>query len=384
MFKNTIKFSKIIFILVILFSIFTEIFSPNAKAENDYSVDILPQYKDSANQPPEDIPEDDNIKKGAKKTWKAIKTESGEDLPDEALAGMVGNIYVESAGFKSNATEDVNSGKDPYGAGGYGLIQWTAERRVKLFEYAEKKGEDVDDFTFQVKYIMKELKDSYPEVYDQLKKVKTVDDATIVFMQSYERPAESHTLNHYSKRLGASKYAMEEMKGTKGGEKSEDKEKDEDKENDKESENTGNDKAEKDPNKTIANHLGNTDGKKVDEKDGRLGLQSESDVQRLDYLTGLSEMMENKANKFLSIAIAIGGILIICMMSVGVLLLTLFNIEDYKISEYIMGRDYIDRFRDNIHKRYIFIFSLYLILSIIVILIMNNLHLKLIINLLNK
>lgn len=378
MFKDTIKFWKVIFVLVILLSVYSEVLSEHAKAENDFNVDILPQYKDSANQPPKDIEESKEIKEGTKKTWKAIKSESGDELPDEAIAGMVGNIYVESAGFKSDATEDASSGKDPYGAGGYGLIQWTAERRVQLFKYAEKKGEDVDDFTFQVKYIMKELKDSYPEVYDQLKKAKTVDDATIVFMQSYESPAESHSLNHFSQRLGASKYAMKEMKGTKADKKSDDKSKE------KESENTGSDNTEKDPNKTIANRLGNTDGKKVDEKDGRLGLQSESDVQRLEYLTGLSEMMENKANKFLSIAIAVGGILIICMMSVAVLLLTLFNIEDYKVSELIMSRDYIDRFRDKIHNRYFFIFSLYLILSIIVILIMNNIHLKFIINLLNK
>lgn len=54
MLKNTIKFLKVIFVLVILLSIYTESLGKQAKAENDFNVDILPQYKDSANQPPED------------------------------------------------------------------------------------------------------------------------------------------------------------------------------------------------------------------------------------------------------------------------------------------------------------------------------------------
>ena len=81
------------------------------------------------------------------KVWNAL-IQAGYS-PTAAAAAM-GNIYGES-GFRTDAVE--------HGSGiGFGLCQWSYERRTRLEQYAKSKGKPPSDVDLQVEYLMAELK----------------------------------------------------------------------------------------------------------------------------------------------------------------------------------------------------------------------------------
>jgi len=102
--------------------------------------------------------------------------------PHQAAA-IVGNLDHESAGLNPNIRE--NNGKGP----GFGLAQWTDPSRVRgLMDYARSKGEKLPSFPTQLEYVQWEL-DNKPEFgAETLRKTASVEEATQVFSNLYERP----------------------------------------------------------------------------------------------------------------------------------------------------------------------------------------------------
>ena len=95
----------------------------------------------------EDIFKNDGTVEGiAKSIWNFLKYKG---LSDEAAAGILGNIEAE-CGFDPSLIEKATGQ-------GFGLIQWTGERRTKLEEAAKKKGVSASDLQFQLEYLWDEV-----------------------------------------------------------------------------------------------------------------------------------------------------------------------------------------------------------------------------------
>ena len=105
--------------------------------------------------------------------WQFLKNQG---FTDAGAAGMMGNLYAESAlspinlqntyntklGYTDSAyTAAVNKGtynnfvKD---SAGYGLAQWTFwSRKQNLLNYAKSKGTSIGDLNTQLEFLMQEL-----------------------------------------------------------------------------------------------------------------------------------------------------------------------------------------------------------------------------------
>lgn len=98
-------------------------------------------------------------------------------LTKNQAKGIYGNIMQESGGKHNIVSRD--------GHNSYGLAQWTGTRKARLFS---KYGTNptVDQ---QLEYLWDELNSTEKGALDALRNTSTVADATKVFMQKFERPA---------------------------------------------------------------------------------------------------------------------------------------------------------------------------------------------------
>ena len=101
-----------------------------------------------------------------------------------AAAGIIGNLTMEStlnpAKIEGGAIAPDNY--IPQDGTGFGLAQWTYNERQIPLEASQSKGKKITDISMQADFIMKELKESYPQVIKALDPIK--DDpvkAAIVF-----------------------------------------------------------------------------------------------------------------------------------------------------------------------------------------------------------
>ena len=134
---------------------------------------------------------------------------SKKGLNDYAIAGLMGNLYCESAlrannlqnsyetklGMSAKAyTKAVNDGT--YGdsnfihdKAGYGLAQWTFwSRKQALLYFAEKRMARIDDLKMQLDFLWEEL-GAYTNVMKVLTKANSIKEASNVVLREYERPA---------------------------------------------------------------------------------------------------------------------------------------------------------------------------------------------------
>lgn len=142
------------------------------------------------------------------KTWNYLIT-SG--VPPIAAAGIMGNIQAES-GFNPAIIEG--------GSGvGFGLCQWSYDRRAALENYAASKSKSPSDLQIQLEFLVSELtpghfnayhtgEDSYTKWYN----AKTTDEATYYFMWGWERPLESAANASYNLRCNSAKMYYEMYK----------------------------------------------------------------------------------------------------------------------------------------------------------------------------
>lgn len=98
-------------------------------------------------------------------------------LTKNQAKGIYGNIMQESGGKHNIVSRD--------GHNSYGLAQWTGTRKARLFS---KYGTN-PTVNQQLEYLWDELNSTERGALNALRNTSTVADATKVFMQKFERPA---------------------------------------------------------------------------------------------------------------------------------------------------------------------------------------------------
>lgn len=133
----------------------------------------------------------------------------GKGLSKAGAAGLMGNLYAESAlnpqnlqnsyesklGYTdSSYTAAVDSGsynnfvRD---SAGYGLAQWTYwSRKQNMLEFARAAGKSIGDLEMQLDFLFKELSEGYKSVLAVLKAATTVKAASDSVLLNFERPAD--------------------------------------------------------------------------------------------------------------------------------------------------------------------------------------------------
>ena len=138
-------------------------------------------------------------------------------------AGIVGNMIAES-GVENGRPQNTSSGtKGPLvvdGVTGYGIVQWTSKgRQQALYDYAKSKGHDMSKpLTMDIEYqfFLKEFREDYGYVLDQIRNAKTVKESSTIFMQQYEVPAGYRTNAKIMERYYASQPVFEKLESGQG------------------------------------------------------------------------------------------------------------------------------------------------------------------------
>lgn len=159
---------------------------------------------------------------------------------DFACAGIMGNLYAESALSSTNLentynsslgmtdeqyTKAVDSGQHDFvnDSAGYGLAQWTYyTRKQNLLNLAKQQNKSIGDMNMQLDYLVEELKSDFNSVYNKLLKATSVKEASDIFMTGFENPANqsdsmkslraSYGQKYYDKYKGISEQKTETNK----------------------------------------------------------------------------------------------------------------------------------------------------------------------------
>ena len=141
-----------------------------------------------------------------KTIWDKLKSAG---LTDAGIAGLMGNLYAESALISTNLqnsyekslgmtdqeyTNAVDSGKYTNFANdcaGYGIAQWTFRtRKANLLAFAKKSGKSIGNESMQVDFLLQELQTDYKNLLAELKSSRNPDTATKSVMIQFENPAD--------------------------------------------------------------------------------------------------------------------------------------------------------------------------------------------------
>lgn len=132
-----------------------------------------------------------------------------QGFSDAGAAGAMGNMFAES-GLKPNNLQNsfekklghtdisytkavdngtyANFSKD---GAGYGLCQWTySTRKAALLAFAKAERASIGDAEMQLRFFVKELKESFSGVLSVLKSATTVREASDAMLLKFERPAD--------------------------------------------------------------------------------------------------------------------------------------------------------------------------------------------------
>lgn len=132
-----------------------------------------------------------------------------QGFSDAGAAGAMGNMFAES-GLKPNNLQNsfekklghtdisytkavdngtyANFSKD---GAGYGLCQWTySTRKAALLAFAKAEKASIGDAEMQLRFFVKELKESFSGVLSVLKTATTVREASDAMLLKFERPAD--------------------------------------------------------------------------------------------------------------------------------------------------------------------------------------------------
>lgn len=174
----------------------------------------------------------------AKKVYKVL---AGAGMPDENIAGILGNMEHES-GLDPTSVEGIFT--EPFTLGvnkkaaeahdfaapnsGIGLNQWSFERNAKLREFAAKKGKHWSDWQTQMAYALGADGNDSKVYQDMLRGeskldgVNTADSPEIAakfFMLKWERPLDKSAARQNERVASASKWYVK-MKSWGGGDSS--------------------------------------------------------------------------------------------------------------------------------------------------------------------
>lgn len=96
---------------------------------------------------------------------------------------------------------------------GYGFVQWTYwSRKQALYEFAKSMGVSIGDENMQIDFIIKELQTGYKGTLSKLKSVGSLKEATKIFMEEYERPADQSE-TALNKRVAIGEEWYQKIKG---------------------------------------------------------------------------------------------------------------------------------------------------------------------------
>lgn len=137
--------------------------------------------------------------------WKYLKSQG---LTDAGVAGLMGNIYAESGLNPKNLqnsyeaklgytdatyTSAVDNGTYTnfvWDGAGYGLCQWTYwARKQALYAFCKAAGVSIGDLGTQLRFLMKELTESFKGVLGVLMTTTSVREASDAVLLQFERPA---------------------------------------------------------------------------------------------------------------------------------------------------------------------------------------------------
>lgn len=145
-------------------------------------------------------------KNNEEKIWNYLV---GKGLSDAGAAGLMGNLYAESAlnpkNLQNSYEKTLGYTDDSYTAAvddgtysnfvrdsaGYGLAQWTFwSRKQNMLEFARAAGKSIGDLEMQLDFLCKELSSSYASLFMALKAAITVRAASDRVLIDFERPAD--------------------------------------------------------------------------------------------------------------------------------------------------------------------------------------------------
>lgn len=169
-------------------------------------------------------------KNNEEKIWNYLV---GKGLSKAGAAGLMGNLYAESAlnpkNLQNSYEKKLDYTDDSYTAAvdngtygnfvkdsaGYGLAQWTYwSRKQNMLEFARAAGRSIGDLEMQLDFLFKELSEGYKSVLAVLKTSTSVKAASDSVLLNYERPADQSNAvktkragygqTYYNKYAGAS------------------------------------------------------------------------------------------------------------------------------------------------------------------------------------
>lgn len=138
--------------------------------------------------------------------WDYFKSQG---LNDFGVAGLMGNLYAESAlnphNLQNTGNRKLDLSDDEYTAAvdngkyknfvrdsqGYGLAQWTYwSRKQNLLNYAKTANCSIGNLNMQLDFLMNELNKSYSSVLHTLRNGTSVLECSNAVLLNFERPAD--------------------------------------------------------------------------------------------------------------------------------------------------------------------------------------------------
>lgn len=125
---------------------------------------------------------------GSDNIQKAYNYFVAKGLKDFQSAGIVGNFMRESPGVNPQLVEGMTESPTVVRGLGYGIAQWTdSTRQNNLIKFASDQGRPVNDLGLQLDFTWWELNNTEKAAYNGLITTTTVEEATAVFEDLFER-----------------------------------------------------------------------------------------------------------------------------------------------------------------------------------------------------
>ena len=150
--------------------------------------------------------------------WRFLKSQG---MTDAGVAGLMGNLFAESGLNPKNLqntyekklgytdvtyTAAVDNGKYTNfvrDSAGYGLCQWTYwSRKQALYSFCKAIGASIGDLDAQLRFLMKELTESFKSVLGVLMTTASVRESSDAVLLQFERPAKMNDPAVQQKRAG--------------------------------------------------------------------------------------------------------------------------------------------------------------------------------------
>lgn len=173
--------------------------------------------------------------KGASDSERIWNRLDDEGFNDCGKGGLMGNLDAESGlkpknlqnsyekklGYTDDsytaAVDNGNYGNFVKDSAGYGLAQWTYwSRKQDMLTFARAAGKSIGDLEMQLDFLCKELKESYPTVYNKLKTAASVREASDIVLTQFERPADQSEAVKLKRANMGQKYYNQYAKKTGG------------------------------------------------------------------------------------------------------------------------------------------------------------------------